>query len=76
MRRAVFIGGPMNGTTKTLDGEPPKEWIAPGELIFSLASLDEESGIPMQVLPCHRYRMVCRTPFTETFVYDHEGQIR
>lgn len=72
--RAFFIDGPEHGTTRTLDGEPPREWLVPRVMSMSNRLLTEESGVPTAVVGVDRYVCTYRTR-GHVWIFEWDGMV-
>lgn len=73
--RVFFIDGPEHGTTRTLESEPLREILVPGQLIYNATSYLPEIIQPAAYLPVHKYYLTYQTR-NGTWIYEYAGQIQ
>ena len=72
--RAFFIDGPEHGTTRTLDGEPPREWLVPRMTPMSHRALTEDADAPTALIPVDRYLRTHRTR-GHVWIFEWDGAV-
>jgi len=73
--RAFFIDGPEHGTTRTLDGEPPREWLVPRMMSMSHRSLTEGADdAPTALVAVDRYVLTYRTR-GHVWIFEWDGAV-